>query len=168
MKSLTIAAAIIGAFLYAFDSSAQVATNSTTADSVIYDETMWTMKKRKMVMDHMDLTEAEKSSFWPIYESYSMAIQYMESETLHIISVCNDPGSGIDQAELEQYSKKMLQNDLLLDRVRIQYYRKFSRALSPARATQFMQLDDNLRMMLRMDVQNAAQTSGVAQASMRW
>jgi hypothetical protein len=137
------------------------------ADSSFYDETMWTMKKRKMVMDYMDLTEAEKASFWPVYESYHMAIQFMESETLSIISICNDPAHKMEEGELERYSRKVLQNDLLLDRVRIQYYKKFSRALTPTRASQFMQLDDNLRMMLRMEVQNVAHTSDEAHASIR-
>lgn len=136
------------------------------SDSSTYDETLWSMKKRKMVMDHMDLSEAEKASFWPVYESYSSAIRFLETETLSIISACNDPNYPMEDGDLERYSKKMLQNDLLLDRVRIQYYKKFSKALSTAKASQFMQLDDNLRMMLRMQVQDIAQTSG-AQASIR-
>ena len=162
MKRLLIVAALIGACMIAIESSAQMA-----SDSVVYDETMWSMKKRKMVLDHMDLSEAEKASFWPLYESYSRAIQFIETENLEIISASNDIAYPIESSDLEKYSRKMLQNDLLLDRVRIQYYKKFSRALSPARATQFMQLDDNLRMMLRMEVQNAAQGSTEAQASIR-
>jgi Spy/CpxP family protein refolding chaperone len=146
-------------------------TNNVSAqnvmDSSVYDETMWTMKKRKLVLDYLDLTEAEKASFWPLYENYSQAIRFIETETLQIISVCNDPGSNLDQTDLERYSKKRLQNDLLLDRVRIQYYRKFSKALTPVRASQFMQLDENLRMMLRMEVQQNSQSAGEAQASIR-
>lgn len=161
MKRLFTLAALIGACIIATESAAQMA-----ADSIVYDETMWSMKKRKMVLDHMDLSEAEKASFWPLYESYSRAIQFIETENLEIISACNDIAYPIESSDLEKYSRKMLQNDLLLDKVRIQYYKKFSRALSPTRAAQFMQLDDNLRMMLRMEVQNAAQSTE-AQASIR-
>jgi hypothetical protein len=142
---------------------AQVSTDS----AVVYDETLWMMKKRKLILEYMDLSEAEKSSFWPVYENYSMSIRTIESETLEIIMACNDPSLNLEGSDLEKYSKRMLQNDLLLDRVRIQFYKKFSKALSPSRASQFMQLDDNLRMMLRMEVQNAASTSGQAQASIR-
>jgi hypothetical protein len=148
--------------LFAFETSAQ-----QVMDTSVYDETLWSMKKRKMVLDYMDLTEAEKASFWPLYESFSSAIRFMETETLQIISACNDTAYPLEKGDLERYSKKMLQNDLLLDRVRIQYYKKFSKALSPERATRFMQLDDNLRMMLRMDVQNAAEAANEAQASIR-
>jgi Spy/CpxP family protein refolding chaperone len=157
-----IIAALIGACLVAAESSAQL-----VMDTSVYDETMWNMKKRKMVLDVMDLSEAEKSSFWPLYESYSQAIRFTESETLHIMSICNDSSYPMESSELERYSKKMLQNDLVLDRVRLQYYKKFSKALSPTRAAQFMQLDDNLRMMLRMEVQNAAGKSHETQASIR-
>ena len=158
----SIIAAFVGLCMMVIDSPAQMA-----MDSAVYDETMWSMKKRRMVMDHLDLSEAEKASFWPLYESYSRAIQFIETETLEIIAACNDTAYPIESSDVEKYSRKMLQNDLLLDRVRIQYYKKFSRALSPSRASQFMQLDDNLRMMLRIEVQDAAQGSAEAQASLR-
>ena len=161
MKRTLVIIALASACMLAVESSAQL-----VMDSSVYDETMWTMKKRKMVLDHMDLSEAEKSSFWPLYESYSQAIRFIESETLYIISACNDASYPIESSDLERYSKKMLQNDLLLDRVRIQYYKKLSKALTPARAAQFMQLDSNLRMMLRMEVQSAAEAAE-AQASIR-
>ena len=148
-------------FAFTFTALAQSVDSSS-----VYDETLWAMKKRKLVMDYMDFSEAEKASFWPVYESYSSAIRFLETETLTIISACNDPGYPMETGDLERYSRKMLQNDLLLDRVRIQYFKRFSKALSAERASQFMQLDDNLRMMLRMQVQDEARTSG-AQASIR-
>ncbi len=162
MKPVLNIAALLITMSVAVESTAQL-----VVDKPVYDETMWAMQKRKTVLDHMDLTEAEKAAFWPIYESYSRAIQFIESETLYIISVSNDPTYQMDQNEIESYSRKKLQNDLLLDRARFQYYKKFSKALSPARAAQFMQLDDNLRMVLRMDVQTAAQRGEEAQASIR-
>jgi hypothetical protein len=135
--------------------------------SAIYDETLWNMKKKRLVVENMDLTEADKSSFWHLYEDYSRAISGIESENLQIIMACADKSLGLDQRDLEVYSKRLLQNDLLLDRLRIQYYKKFSRALSPDLASRFMQLDDNIRMMVRFDVQNKMDSANEAQASIR-
>jgi hypothetical protein len=137
------------------------------ADTTLFDEMLWGNQKRRMVMEEMQLSEAEKASFWPVYESYTRAISYTEAEALHIIVACNDASYGLDQNDLERYSKRLLQNDLLLDRFRIQYYKKFAKALSASRASQFMQLDANLRMMLRIEVQNKVQGTNEAQASAR-
>lgn len=135
--------------------------------AVLFDETIWSTQKRKVVLDQMDLSEAEKASFWPIYESYTQAISAIETENLQIIVACNDKSAGLSQSDIERYSRKQLQNDLLLDRVRLQYYKRLSKALSPEKASQFMQLDENLRMELRFDIQNRVQRDNEAQASIR-
>jgi hypothetical protein len=135
--------------------------------SSVYDETLWNMKKKRLVLENMELSEADKSSFWHLYEDYSRAIGGIESENLLIIMACADKSLGLDQRDREIYSRRLLQNDLLLDRLRIQYYKKFSRALTPDLATKFMQLDDNLRMMVRFEVQNKMDSANEAQASIR-
>src|SRR5690606_3241842 len=116
-------------------------------------ETMLKMKKRKMLLAYLDLSEAEKAAFWPLYEGYSNATKAVELESLQLLAVCAAPGSSITDKELERYSKRLLMNDILLAKLRREYYTKFKKALSPQNASQFMQFDDSFRMMLRMDAQ---------------
>jgi hypothetical protein len=121
-------------------------------DSLRFAESIWSMKKKAMILEQMHLTEAEKSAFWPVYESYSNAIQYLEMESLRLLSYTVKDKSLTDKKAVS-LCEDLLVNDVLLARARRQYFRKFKKALSPAQAGRFMQLDSNFRTMLRLQIQ---------------
>jgi hypothetical protein len=116
------------------------------------------MKKRKMVLDYLDLTEAEKAAFWPLYDEYYNEINPIETETLLLLRLCS--GNELDEKDLEKYSKRLLLNDLMLAKIRRQYYSRFKLGLSGLRASQFMQFDDSFRMMLRYEAQQSPTNPG--------
>jgi hypothetical protein len=127
-------------------------------ENVSLKDTMLSMKKRKMVLEYLDLTEAEKASFWPLYEEYYKEINPIETETLLLLRLCS--GNELREKDLEKYSKRLLLNDLVLAKVRRQYYVRFKAGLSGLRASQFMQFDDSFRMMLRYEAQQSPSNSG--------
>ena len=122
-------------------------------DSLRYAESIWSMEKKAMILEEMDLTEAEKSSFWPVYESYSNAVQYLDMEYIRLLTYRDDDLSGKKSALL---TETMLTNELLLAKVRKQYFRKFRKALTPVQASRFMQLDNDFRTMLRIQMQKGS------------
>jgi hypothetical protein len=119
-------------------------------DSLRYAESIWSMQKKAMLLEQMHLTEAEKSAFWPVYESYSNAIQYLDMEYIRLLNYTDED---LSEKKMAALMENMLMNDLLLAKTRKQYYRKFSKALTPALANKFMQLDNGFRTMLRLQVQ---------------
>ena len=119
-------------------------------DSLRYAESIWSMEKKAMILDELDLTEAEKSAFWPVYESYASAIQYIDMEYIRLLTMRDQDLSDKQSASLTEH---MLMNELLLAKARKQYYRKFKKALTPALASKFMQLDNDFRTMLRIQMQ---------------
>jgi hypothetical protein len=130
-------------------------------DSVRYMESVWSMKKKEIVVKQMQLTEAEKAAFWPVYDSYSNAIQFIE---LDYVQIMGTYATQVDLTEkkLAALSQRMLKNDLLLARVRKQYFRKFSRAVSPLLAEQFMQLDNSMRTIIRAEMQQPSAAATTA------
>lgn len=125
------------------------------SDSLRYAESIWSMEKRALILEKMDLTEAEKAAFWPVYESYSSAIQYLEMEYIRLLN--------IDEAHLSEKKAKavtesLLMNEVLLAKTRKQYFRKFRKALSASQASAFMQIDNNFRTMLRLQMQKQPPT----------
>lgn len=127
-------------------------------ETVSLKDTMLSMKKRKMVLDYLDLTEAEKAAFWPLYDEYYKEINPIETETLLLLRLCS--GNELSERDLEKYSKRLLLNDLVLAKVRRQYYARFKSGLSGLRASQFMQFDDSFRMMLRYEAQQSTANPG--------
>ena len=124
-------------------------------DSLRYAESIWTMQKKAMILEQMDLTEADKSAFWPVYESYANAIQYLDMEYIRLL---NYTAEDLTEKKAASLTENMLMNELLLAKTRKQYYRKFKKALTPAQAGKFMQIDNNFRTMLRIQMQKESPT----------
>jgi hypothetical protein len=125
-------------------------------DSLRYAESIWSMQKKAMILEKMDLTEAEKSAFWPVYESYSNAIQYLDMEYIRLLTFT--PEEKLTDKKSNALTEHLLMNELLLARTRKQYFKKFRKALSPAQAGRFMQLDNNFRTMIRLEAQKDSPT----------
>ena len=123
-------------------------------DSLRYAESVWAMQKKAMILDEMNLTEAEKSSFWPVYESYSNAIQYLDMEYIRLLNLSVD--KELSEKKSASLTEHLLMNELSLAKTRKQYFKKFKKALSPVQAGRFMQLDSNFRTMIRLEAQKDA------------
>ena len=127
--------------------------SKTFIDSLRFSEQLWSMKKKAAVLDHLQLTEGEKSSFWPVYDSYHQATQYLEIEYIYLISTYAKDYNTLSPSRFDELLTRILKNDLQFARVRKVYYKKFKRALSPQLATTFMQFDNSFRTLLRLDLQ---------------
>jgi len=123
-------------------------------DSLRYAESIWSMQKKALILEQMDLTEAEKSAFWPVYESYSNAIQYLDMEYIRLLNFTSE--AALSDKKSASLIEHLLTNELLLAKTRKQYYRKFKKALTATQAGRFMQLDNNFRTMIRIQMQKEA------------
>ncbi len=121
-------------------------------DSLRFAELRWSMKKKALVLEYMDLTEAEKASFWPVYDHYSLATKHLELECVYLMSSYARNFDELSPRELDDLLKRILRNDITLAKLRRVYFRKFKKALSAEQAVTFMQLDHTFRTMIRMNV----------------
>ena len=120
-------------------------------DTLRYAESIWSMEKKAIILEKMELSEAEKASFWPVYESYSNAIQYLDMEYIRLLNIHLE--ENLSEKKSAALTENLLMNELLLAKTRKQYYRKFRKALGAAQASHFMQLDNDFRTMLRLQMQ---------------
>jgi len=125
----------------------------TLADSLKYVDQVWTLKKKAAVLKHIGLTEADKSSFWPLFDSFQRATCNYEMQSVVLIANYARRGSTFSAKELYEFSTQVLKNDLELARLRKKYYKRFRNAVSPEQASAFMQLDENFRNIMRMEAQ---------------
>lgn len=150
MKRIQLILLILALLFIVLHARSQSPGNSRfVGDSIRYAESIWAMKKKGIVLAEMNLSEAEKSSFWPVYESYYRATQFLEMEYIQLLAEFHDKLSAHD---IEQLSLRALQNDLLMAKIRKLYFKKFKRALNPRQASQFMELDNNFRLLLRAEM----------------
>src|SRR5687767_5444385 len=88
----------------------------TLADSLKYVDHVWTLKKKAAVLKHIGLSEADKSSFWPLFDSYQRATCNYEMQSVLLISKYSKQGNRYSPKELSDFSTQVLKNDLELAR----------------------------------------------------
>jgi hypothetical protein len=125
----------------------------TALDTLRYSDLRWSLKKKAVVLNYMRLTEAEKSSFWPVFDSYNNATRYFELESVMILKKYSDSNGQFSSHELEEMSKRILQNDLQLAKLRKTFYKRFKEAVTSEQATAFFQIDMMFRSMMRLEAQ---------------
>jgi hypothetical protein len=123
-------------------------------ESLLYVDQVWSLKKKALVLESLQMTEADKASFWPIYEHYHNAIRTVELEYIYTHQVYEREQHQASGARLEELSGQILKNDLQLARLRKMYFKKFKKALSPQQASSFMLLDHNWRVVMREEIIN--------------
>ena len=139
------------AFLFFAVFASSQLTAQKVDDSLRYAESIWSMEKKAMILEQMDLTEAEKAAFWPVYQSYSNAIQYLDMEYIRLLNYSG--AEDLTEKKSAALTENLLMNELLLAKTRKQYFRKFKKALTASQASRFMQLDNDFRTMIRLQMQ---------------
>jgi hypothetical protein len=129
-------------------------------DTARYIHQEWLSQQRKAVLTTIGLTEFEKASFWPVYESYCRAKEYLELEYLNIMLVYSDYLNTSNQGYAERLYRLLLNNDCELAKIRLKYYRQICRALPTSKANAFMQLDNSFRAFIRDGVSGKSYDDG--------
>lgn len=145
MKRIVLAFALMACFGTSIAQSA--------LDTLRFSDLRWSLRKKAVVLHHLNFTEAEKSSFWPVFESYNNATRYVELESIMILKKYSDASGQFRESELEDMSQRILKNDLLLAKMRKQFYKKFKQAVTAEKATAFFQIDTMFRSMMRLEAQ---------------
>ena len=118
-------------------------------DSAKYIYQAWVSQQRKAVLTAIGLTEFEKASFWPVYESYCKAKEYLELEYLNIMLLYSDYLNTSNGSYAQRLYRLLLNNDCELARIRSKYYKRICRALPTLKANAFMQMDNSFRAFIR-------------------
>ncbi len=122
----------------------------TTFDSIRCEHRISLLKKKALILKQLNLTESQKSSFWPIYESYELATEFVEAEYSFLLWQYARQFKSMNSKEQYEASAQMVEDEFLIARIRRQYFKRFRKAISAEQLTAFMQLDQSERTSFRM------------------
>ena len=112
-------------------------------------------EKRDLVKEYMKLDEAQSAKFWPLYDEFQGAKGKNGQDRIQIIKDYGSQYPTMTDAQASSLVKRTLSNDKAYTKLQEKYFKKFSKAVSPIKAAQFMQLEDYFRTMIRSEVQEA-------------
>jgi len=105
-------------------------------------------EKKAVVVEAMQLTEAESQPFWNLYNEYQTALYTVQNKRIEIIKdYANNFDSISDEKADELWIGSMKYKNELL-KLKKSYYAKFKKVLSPGKAVRFMQLENKIETLI--------------------
>jgi hypothetical protein len=146
---------------------AQPGTTNVTDDARAYLEMLrsdFNTTKIRTINEVMKLTTTEADVFWPIYRDYEKELAAVGDRKLMLI---RDFFQHYKEGTLDnRMSKKMCEDWLDINQARLdlwkKYSRKISKALSPIRAAQFLQIENQTALFVDMSIASEMPTIGPA------
>jgi hypothetical protein len=126
------------------------AENSATIDMQILSQQV-TADKKLVIMNNMNLTDAEAKAFWPVYEAYQKDLHQIN---LRLVKVLNDYSLAFNKgAVLEDTAKKLLAEDIAIElaeaNLKKTYVPKLSKAIPAAKVARYIQIEKKIRAIVR-------------------
>lgn len=139
---------LLSAFLF----GALVLKAQPTVDEINLIQSAYGMEKRAIVEQYMKLTEAEASAFWKVYDEYEVKRKdYGKTRVSNIVDYANNYASLTD-AKAGELIKKSLDNQIAFTKLQEATFKKLSKVMAPKRAAQFIQLENYLETVIRLNI----------------
>jgi hypothetical protein len=113
----------------------------------------------------LQLTEPEAKKFWPIYRGYEHELMALSDQRLELIRdffTRQDAGKLTDDAATDIANRWLKTVQARLDLWK-KYHQKISKAVSPTRAAQFLQLENQIALFI--DIAIASEMPAIAPAN---
>jgi hypothetical protein len=110
--------------------------------------------KKLLVSKYMELTEAEATRFWPVYEDYQKdLVKHYERLGALLKSYAADYRS---KSLTDEKAKKLLDEWIALDQDEVKqrsaFIPKVTKALPAKKAARYLQIENEFRMLIKYDL----------------
>jgi hypothetical protein len=159
---------LIGAVLLggsAFAETAEVATVDNTRAYLEVLRSDFNSDKVALYNRVLQLTEPEAKKFWPIYRNYERELMTLSDQRMELMRdfmARQDDGKLTDETSTEIADRWLKSVQARLDLWK-KYYKKISSAVSPTRAAQFLQLENQIALFI--DIAIASEMPAIAPAA---
>jgi hypothetical protein len=159
MKTVTLLLSVCaGTLLLSTPSArAQSATTNQVDDARAYFEALrsdFNTTKIRTINEIMKLTGPEADAFWPVYRQYEKELAAVGDQKLALIRefFTHHRNGTLDNATAKKIADQWLKNAQARLDLWKKYHRKISAAVSPIRAAQFLQVENQVALFVDMAI----------------
>ena len=113
--------------------------------------------KKVVVAANMNLTDAEATAFWPVYDAYQKDLQAINVRLKNTVVAYADAYSKGPIAN--ETAKKLLGDSISIEEAEIalkkSYVPKLEAAVSPAKAARYIQIENKIRAVIKYELADA-------------
>ena len=144
-------ASLAVALAFAAFSSPQLAQaqqdDGTKADEQIVIKQIQT-DRRAVYAQNLELTDAESSAFWPVYDEFEAEMKKITDARLELLDQYADKYDAMDDATAKQMLGRRLQLDKEAFELRQKYAKKVEKVLPSVKVLRYVQLQDRIDNIL--------------------
>lgn len=112
-------------------------------------------QKVAFITELMEFTEAEDKAFWPIYREYDVELSKINDERVSGIEEYANNYDKVTDALADKLATKALELESRRTSLKEKYYGRFKAALSPKTAARFLQVENQLLMIIDLQISAA-------------
>ncbi len=131
---------------------AGVAMSQTANDYMEVQRAALKTEKKAIVADNMELTEAESTVFWPLYNEFNEKKYELNTKVYQLIVKYADKYETLtDEESVELWKENMkLKNEL--NKLNATYFKKFVKILSGKKAVKYFQIESKIDAMVKYEL----------------
>ncbi len=103
----------------------------------------------------MEFTEAEDATFWPIYREYDVELSALNDERVGLIREYAKNYSAMTDEAADRIASSALVLEGKRNALKQKYYARIKTALSPLKAAKFLQVENQLLMIIDLQISAA-------------
>jgi Spy/CpxP family protein refolding chaperone len=123
-----------------------------TTDEIGLIQSAYGMEKRAIVEKYMKLTEAEATGFWKVYEAYEVSRKELGKKRFSTIVDYANNYANLTDAKATELVKQAMNIQMSISKLQQSTFSKMAKVISPKRAAQFIQLENYLETVIRLNI----------------
>jgi hypothetical protein len=108
--------------------------------------------KKAIITAAMEFTDAQAAAFWPIYRNYEFDLDKLGDARLALTKEYADNYENMTDAKAKELMEKAFKFQEERLKLRKKYFGEFSKVLSPAMAAKFIQVENQIHLVIDMQI----------------
>jgi hypothetical protein len=158
MKPMTLVLLLAGAVTAGAQSQPASEKDQRELNLTAYAELLRTdvkVQKIAILTELMDFTAAEDAAFWPIYREYNTDMAQLGDQRVALIAEYAANYSKMTDAVADKLAVKALDLEAQRQATKAKYYERIKKALSPRTALRFLQVEQQLLLIIDLQISSA-------------
>jgi hypothetical protein len=109
-------------------------------------------QKVAILTELMDFTESEDAAFWPIYREYDVELSKVNDDRVRLIAEYAKNYDAMTDAAADKIATAALALEGRRHALKLKYYDRVKGALSPRQAARFLQIENQLLMLIDLQI----------------
>ncbi len=111
------------------------------------------ISKQQMIMDYMQLSDAEGKKFWAVYGEYENERVSLVNKRIEKLKKFYDENTEFDDETAKTITMDLLDNDIARAELHKKYFKKFTTAVGAYTAAKFFQVENYIETSVELSIQ---------------